>query len=279
MSLPSSIPPPTHTIFVVQFGLWDIYHFASLEYDAGQSLADVSITELYRQLDILYSHHRGEISKQIANSNSSLEGQSSSNSLPEFRVIIPKLSDPTLLPGWISQRELPAAPTSVAEQQKNAVYLTGKWNSNLETNMPLWLKDSSTPSPEFEQYGGSNEEGGIPVSQQPNITKNILYYDLDKYLTDTLVEHQLQAVNISDGRGFGTNKKLFSNIYAPCVRGIDDEVEMDDVEVNGKWICSRPEEYLFWDEFELGVIANEAIGREIAEMVNNGNTFTTSSFG
>ncbi|KAH8811827.1 hypothetical protein F5884DRAFT_291932 [Xylogone sp. PMI_703] len=270
VSLPAPNPPPADTIFVVEFGIWDIYYFASLDYLAGQSLTDMSIAEMFRQLDILYDHHYSAVSAQAKDSNSSLEGQD--GELRTFRVIIPKLFDPTLLPGWLSQRDLPTPPSSIAEQQKNAVYLTARWNLNLENGLINWVKGKPIDDSGWSQFG--DEEGDKPP---PAITREIIYYDTDKYLTGILVEHQLQDVNLTDARGLGAQERLFENTYTPCKRGVDDSIESGDVEVvSGQWVCQRPEDYLFWDEFALGNVANEAIGKEVAGMVKNGNTFRAS---
>ncbi|RFU29781.1 hypothetical protein B7463_g6574, partial [Scytalidium lignicola] len=271
IALPPAKPLPTETIFIVEFGIWDIYYFASLDYDAGQSLTDMSIGELFRQLDVLYAHYCKEFSMPTNGSNSDSEDNRT------FQVIIPKLFDPTLLPGWMSQREIPAAPTSVAEQHKNAVYLTTRWNSNLENGMGNWVNNEVIDDSGWMQFENTDKEGDQSSDQAPTVLKDTIYYDTDKYLTDVLVEHQLQDANLTDSTGFGSHERLFENIYTPCLRGVDDEIENGDVEINGQRICQHPEEYLFWDEFGLGSVAKAAMGKEIALMVKKKKTFGASN--
>ena len=61
-------------------------------------------------------------------------------------------------------------------------------------------------------------------------------------------------------------------VSLPCVRdGKEGEVD-GYVNQNGQLMCKAPDENLWWDDFNLGAIANKAIGMEVAEMVRQGKT-------
>ena len=260
--------------------MWDPYHYAGLDPTISQNITDVSLTELFHQLDILYAHYgesfsSAHVTVQSAERNSTNNTDSSSAPLP-FRVIIPKLSDPSLLPGWISQRPVPLAPSSVAEHQKNAVYLTARWNGLLENKMGTWIKDISKPS---ESNSSMTEDGGKnnTTKEIPEpiavIEKDVFYFDLSRYLVDIIIEHQLEDEGLSDASGLGTGESPFESVYTPCVREAGDEVEEEGfVDLNGQLVCKEPEEYLFWDNWTLGSVAKEAIGKEIGAMVLEGNS-------
>ena len=46
------------------------------------------------------------------------------------------------------------------------------------------------------------------------------------------------------------------------------------MDLNGQLVCKEPEEYLFWDSFNLGSVANEGIGKQVAAMVQGGHSLS-----
>jgi hypothetical protein len=270
---------PTETVFVVSFGFWDIYDFSRMDYLLAQNGTDTSIKEVFSQLDILYNHYVTNLypSKEPG----SLDSTTDTTNTPSFRVIIPKLFDPTLLPGWLTLRPVPLAPSSIAEQQKNAVYLTERWNNLVENQVAAWVLTTPKPAT-FEQdssYDDVRKSAGPPTStgdeassddQEPEsspIEKDVFYFDLPKLLLDIIIEHQLEDESIADATGIGTGESPFESVYQPCVR----EAENDDTDglvgLSGMLVCKEPEEYLFWDSFNLGGVVKGMIGKGIGEML------------
>lgn len=211
---------PGSTLFVISYGFWDIYHLASLEYGQAQKLTDDAVDALIAQLDILYALHSRDAIASAAIQNGT--------SVAPFRAVVPKLLDPSLVPGWLT-RAIPPKPSSVAEHQKQAVYLTDRWNSRLQNALGKW-------------------EG------EGDVHKKVLCYDLPQHVLDLLVEHQLEDAGLSDGAGLGKGESPFESVAEPCVG--------DD-----KKVCTEPEQYLFWDDFTLGSVANEGIGKAVAGLV------------
>ncbi|TAQ90059.1 hypothetical protein B7494_g1599 [Chlorociboria aeruginascens] len=257
IALPVPEPRPKEILFVVSFGMWEIYHFSALDYTVAQSLIDQTLTELFTQLDILYAHY----TKTILTIHKIQIAESRANGTaipppPKFRVIIPKLFDPTLVPGWISRRPSPLRPSSIAEHQKNAVYLTGSWNTLLENKMRAWIKPN--PNKSSDTQGDDTQANNTETEIQPG--KDFFYYDLSKYLTDIIIEHQLEEQGLSDASGLGTHESPFESVYKPCVREADDDFDDDAVDIGGRLICKDPDEYLFWDDFSLGSIPRDEIG-------------------
>ncbi|KAH6712800.1 hypothetical protein BKA61DRAFT_675056 [Leptodontidium sp. MPI-SDFR-AT-0119] len=167
LSLPPPIQAPKETIFVLSFGFWDIYDFARLDFAMAMNVTDRSIDEIFTQLDILYNHFDTNLYPAEVNATTR----------PKFKVIIPRLFDPTLTPGWKTHRPPPLSPSSVAEQQKNAVYLTERWNQMMENTMGSWI--NSLSDPEFNSTPEpAPEEEVIPLQpsepfQPPNVNINI----------------------------------------------------------------------------------------------------------
>jgi hypothetical protein len=269
IALPPPSPQPKGTLFVISFGFWDIYSFAGLDYALGQNVTDRTVDELFSQLDILYSHYSQILSpahttESSDGSTNTTETKNHTYKPPPFRVIIPKLFDPTLLHGWISKRPVPLRPSSVAENQKNAAYLSSRWNTRTENRISSWLKEA--PLPLVDTNSTTTEELASP----PNVERDAFYFNLAQYLLDIIVEHQLEDEGISDAKGLGKGDSPFESVYEPCLRedGAVDEL----VDLNGLMVCQKPEEYLFWDSFNLGSVAKEGIGKEIAGMVKQGKS-------
>ena len=290
IALPPPKQPPTETIFVVSYGIWDIYDFSRLDFLIAQNGTDRSIEDLFKQLDILYNHFTKHLySPDIVSTSISADSVDDAQklSIPTFRVILPKVFDPTLLPGWVTLRPAPPAPSSVAEQQKNAVYLTQRWNQRVENQLMQWVvalpapvPAPQNPNPEqdssHEDIRNSNKPAPIapsePAEEATVIQKDVFYYDLPKLLLDVIVEHQLEDEGLSDASGLGTGESPFESVYVPCVR----EAGGDDIDglVNlaGMLVCNEPEEYLFWDSFNLGAVMKGRIGKDVGEMVRGNKT-------
>lgn len=236
---------PKPTIFVVSFGFWDVYHFAGLEYTYGQNRTSEAIIDLFDQLDTLYEHYARVMT---ALPPPPAEGATNvtkvSTEEPKFQVVIPKLFDPTMSPGWITQRPVPLAPSSVAEEQKNGAYLANHWNVNMESAIKEWVQ----PRP---QALDTDED------KFTQILKEIIFYDLPSYLLDLMVEQQLEEEGISDAAGMGDGESPFEDVSESCL-------------VEGGEKCKEPEEFMFWDGFGLGSVAGEMVGKAVGEMVKEG---------
>jgi hypothetical protein len=278
IALPVPKHKPTETIFVVSFGFWDIYDFARLDYPLSQNGTDNSIKELFAQLDILYRHFITNLSRPDAvDSVNSTIVDTEATTTPSFRVIIPKVLDPTLLPGWLSLRPAPPAPSSVAEQHKNAVYLTERWNNLVENLVAAWL---ATPSPISDQDPSpdnirtSVDDSASPQFKQqgPPIEKDVFYYDLPKLLLDIVIEHQLEDEGLSDASGLGKGESPFESVYKPCLGEAEEDDTDGFVDLSGMLVCKEPEEHLFWDAFNLSAVVKGMIGKEIGEMVRENRT-------
>lgn len=74
-----------------------------------------------------------------------------------FRVLIPRIMDPSLLPGWRDLRPVLPKVHSKAEQMRNCVALTNAWNDGIVAGLSDWVKkEDKKPGPEEEK----KEEGG-----------------------------------------------------------------------------------------------------------------------
>lgn len=270
-----ALPPPTgseETVFVVSFGTWDIYNLAGLEYSLSPSAIDSVLDEYFNRLDIIYSHFKYNLTQTPTSEDASSNSTDTSQSTSIFRVIIPKLFDPTMLPGWLSQRPLPLSPSSIAEQQKNAVYLKSRWNNILENKLGPWMSINPSPPPTASESESESQKSENKKEAGIKVEKDVYYYDLDKYLVNVMMERSMELEGIIDASGLGSGESVFERVYLPCVGDKEDSEEEGLEEVNGTVVCKEPDEYLFYDSWSIGRVAKQAIGNEVAGMMRNGKS-------
>jgi len=315
-----SVPPPklpTEVLFIVSFGIWDIYTYSSLEKSQAEKYIDESVDALFSQLDVLYEH----LSTTSPSSNVSESDNTGNTTSNTFRLIVPRLFDTTLLPGWSSQRPLPEAPLSVAEEQKDTVWLIERWNQLMENHLGSWLQNTTsnstaTPSeiatPEAEMakdaireadnkfdqgldHGDDSKDDDDSSSEDDHESssddkeqqggesltwhKLAFLYDLPSPILTSILEHQLQSLNISDSSGLGAGPPSYTSITEPCVHVAELETDSESGASAGNGeeeleseICEVPESRLWWDGWHLGPRAMKVVGREVADMVREGRT-------
>lgn len=173
--------PPAETLWVLSFGMWDIWSLASEPLGVSKGIVDSAVEHIFEEVERLYASAVDETS--IAWSDPTVERTTAkpSDGLPtptldpgtnepwikergpdgegsdekagsgnetkpspgprkQFRIVIPKLLDPSLTPGWTTARPETPVVHSKAEQMRNAAALTQKWNDKLAREMGNWLK-------------------------------------------------------------------------------------------------------------------------------------------
>jgi len=230
-----ALPPPAtlakETLFIISFGFWDIYNFASLDYALAKNTTDQSINELFAQIDILYNHYN---SSQLSISTAPIN-----SSAHTFQIIIPKVLDPSVSPGWLTQRPSPVKPSS-----------------------------TSTASLESTPTSTSNK------TVETGSLKDVFYYDLSARLLDTMIEHQMESEGLKDASGLGAGDSPYENVERPCVYQADDDEDTYGLGelVNGMIVCAEPDMWLWWDAWGVGARAQKVMGKEVAVLVGSGGS-------
>lgn len=106
-------PTDDWTVFTIFFGLWDLLEYSELEKDFAMSAIDNSITELFRQLDLL-----------------------AANSLSPLRIVLPQMIDTTFLPRFQPATNGPGA--QFAQMQHQRLFLQTYWNAVLLRGAARW---------------------------------------------------------------------------------------------------------------------------------------------
>ncbi|KAK1751111.1 hypothetical protein QBC47DRAFT_308576 [Echria macrotheca] len=144
---------PKETLFIFALGTWDIWTLASLPLDISRPVIDNMTQDIFDQAERLYRH--------------SLE----TNKAGIFRILVPRVLDPSITPAWQTSRPHLAAVHSPAEQMRNSFLLTGQWNRNLYNNMATWIS------------GGQPEAGSsvsFPPAEEPIPDGEFLAYFFER---------------------------------------------------------------------------------------------------
>lgn len=83
-----------------------------------------------------------------------------------FRILVPKLFDPSLTPGWKSARPNVPAVHSKAEQMRNAAMLTETWNDRLWSSMAEWIRTDERRREKAKALEKAKAQEMVPV--EPN---------------------------------------------------------------------------------------------------------------
>ena len=185
------------TLYVFSFGTWDIWSLAAMPKDIGARAVESMVEHIFVEVERLYASSLDPNS--IAWSSSSAgandpapsdaaatttenagpdakptpkghEDEEKSKKKPPkpFRILIPELFDPTLTPGWFSDR--PQAPLvhNSAEQLRHAVQLTDHWNSQIHHMAESWIED---PEGVLEQAEAGAKKKDAPTGNDnpPNL--------------------------------------------------------------------------------------------------------------
>jgi hypothetical protein len=198
---------PAETIWVLSFGMWDIWSLAPEPLDVSEAIVDSAVDQIFVEIERIYASalndssiawsdpesaqptttraqdwvptptpdpdktrawikKRGEEAKGGATIEAGANDLNTTIELDttkHFRILIPKLFDPSLTPGWQEARPTAPAPHSKAEQMRNAAVLTERWNDKLWSGMADWIR-SDQRSKESEAGGVQREsEVGPPI--------------------------------------------------------------------------------------------------------------------
>lgn len=320
LAMPPPDAVPHETLWIFTFGTWEIWNMAALPLGTAEDLIDSMTTHIFAQIEHLYKHSLYPNSVAFSDfwsnaTESQVQELTAPNAasdvddrkLENFRVLIPKLFDITLTPGWRG-RPLPPFPNTPAEQTRNAVWLTKYWDQAMDLGLMRW-KEMRTKKPdgvidETDEHvvKRRNEEGEesdnneshslfdyLPASMRskalnateakneriiyaPYPLRNGLQIDPAKTILNVMTEEDMQRSAVKDSKGFGTlsaNDSLrFLDVWTPCVRAITEDLTVDMDEVTEE--CSIPHDHLFYDAFTIGQRAIVEVTKPVLESVLEG---------
>lgn len=297
--------PPRETLWVFTFGTWEIWNLAAMPKKSGEDIVDALSVYLFEQIERLYlaslDPHSIAFSDFWSNAtNAEIEELTGldaaekvdSRKLENFRVVVPKLFDITLAPGWRTRPE-PPFPQSLSEQTRKAAALTKRWNEALDMELEAWkelegsrpkeLVDEEDPVIEVPRTSSllqylpaslrPNKEGvddqGEPVIYAPYPRRSGYMSNQAGHLLDAMTEEEMQRGGVWDSRGRGfvpkDDRMRFLDVWEPCVTGSVEDLSVDVEETSDE--CEVPEDHLFHDSFTISERAIQGVVKNVADGV------------
>lgn len=298
MDQPKSVSK--ETLWVFSFGMWDIWNLAALPRIFGEAGVDQTTAVMFNQIERLYKASLEDTSVAFSDfwylSDDAIVRKLTNNEPMEknrneteiFRVLIPKLIDVNILPGWNMLRPPPPSPHPVAEQVKNAAHLVERWNSNLQAHMDAWKK---LPEPVMEGQEPIDTNAKKPNTRRdeshdilaPYPLRKTLLFNMPELPIDAIIESQLRHTSLHDRNSRGNASPdsaiYYDEAWRPCSLGDPTPAQQTEVGRAAKLLgimsglnwslrtggrrktCSKPNGHLFETPFTLG----ERAIREVAQ--------------
>lgn len=278
LSMPKPRHPPRETLWVFSFGVWDVWSLAALPIPVGEQSVKDMTEDIFNQVERLYtasmdsssiawsdintivkspSHNNTDEDGNVAAKRDEEAAKSETSPTESFRILIPRIVDPSMLPGWRDLRPILPPVHSKAEQMRNAAELTEYWNNGVVTGLNNWVKKEN-PKPTDEKKEENvraptaapasspdeakrtdpipaiNPRAAEPVAEAtapktPEVVEDIVYpqrdgfaYNLADYVLDQLVERQLKNAKQKDAVGLGNRPEElgFRVVNSACVQPI-----------------------------------------------------------
>ncbi|KAG8160296.1 hypothetical protein KVR01_009832 [Diaporthe batatas] len=277
LAMPKPRHAPKETLWVFNFGFWDVYSLSALPIPAGKAAANAMTRDYFEQIERLYeastdyqsiawsdinyvpappepepepspeAETTGESSadgptekRNEENAADKTPAESSAEDTTEyFRLLIPRVTDPSLLPGWRDLRAQLPKVHSKAEQMRNSAALTEHWNDRIVDGLVEWVRkenqraggdenknskragpdDPATPA----ATQGKKEADRAPPQSRRSPVRDGFAYNMASYVLDAMVERQLRNARLRDasGRGDGPVEEGFRDVTNSCVERVD----------------------------------------------------------
>lgn len=232
-----------------------------------------------------------------------------------FEVLIPRVLDPSLLPGWRDLRPRIPSVHSKAEQMRNSAILTVEWNDRIADRMVDWVEQAEVDkSADFYMDTSTN------VDARAGPVRDGFGYNLADFVIDRILERQMLNAHLKDGNGLGESEidEGFRDVRNPCLQAVDaSRVSVDgpvvgdvllnipndkidnDMQTPRKYpsgqakkraefenkpglaylatakVCDIPDDHLFYTPFALSQRAIWGIANETSELIRNGESVRT----
>lgn len=270
--------PPKETLWVFNFGAWDVWNLAALPRESAEKVIDYMVLHLFERIELLYraslsdesiafSDFWGYSSPEVIKKLQSNTLSDTRDEMETFRVLIPETIDISITPGWTDQRPRPPSPHSLAVHMTNAAYLTERWNNAVKAHTTEWEK---LPNPSLDEVDTNHraearsKKRSVERVEEPLYApfprRKALVFNAPEFVLEAIIEKQMHDTELVDTTGRGTrpdNDPLtFSEVAHPCV-GFDE---------NGvAQRCASPDGYLFQTSFALGGKAMREVAKRGSE--------------
>ncbi|KAK7747903.1 hypothetical protein SLS53_001155 [Cytospora paraplurivora] len=290
LAMPKPRHAPKETLWVFSFGLWDVWSLSALPAPVGKDLVGPMTKDIFKQIERLVEASTDP--KSIAWSDFNTVPQSAAPAAPAdenkeatddaaapsqpekreenadgsepvaeedselpteyFRILVPRVIDPSMLPGWRDLRPVLPKVHSKAEQMRNSAELAGFWNDEIVNGLSDWVKKEDKQPEQSEEKASRDVTNGEESKRlqeeassanvdfanavvQPNPAVEIgpltpIYpvrdgfaYNLADYLLDAMIERQMRNARLKDGvgRGDGPLEQGYRDVTNACVQQVN----------------------------------------------------------
>lgn len=269
LDMPKPRSTPGSTLWVFSFGLWDVWSLSALPIDAGVKAVGAMTRDHFEQIERLYAastdpesiayssrggfrqksgEETGENQKEGAREADQLEardhtegetqtepavGTGKTHLADAFHILVQRLIDPSLLPGWRDVRPALPAPHSKAEQMRNAANLTGTWNDGIGANLREWVtKDDLKRGDDDNNNNDNNKKEkrfsftGVKPDTGAGPPRDAFAYNVADYVMTQMLERQMRNAHLTDGAGLGQGELEdgFRDVRSPCLQPVSTAV-------------------------------------------------------
>ena len=270
--------PPKETLWVFNFGTWDVWTLAAMPREAAETVIDYMVLNMFEQIELLYRSSLVDSSIAFSDfwgySSHEVIQKLQSNGLGDtreeketFRVLIPETLDVSVMPGWHTDRPRPPVPHTPAVHMTNAAYLTERWNNAVKAHVTEWEK---LPHPSIDEVDTNhraearNKKRSVERVEEPLYapfpTRKALVFNAPEYVLESIIENQMHQTKLQDTTGRGTRPPThpfsFSEAMRPCSAGDEGKSQRP---------CSSPDNYLFQTPFSLSARAMKEVAKRGAE--------------
>lgn len=284
LAMPKPRHAPKETLWVFNFGFWDVWSLSAMPIPAGKAATDAMTKDIFEQIERLYEASTdlrsiawsdinyvpappepetspeaeneeppagGPTEKRnVGSAENGSEAETNSEDTTEyFRLLIPRIMDPSLLPGWRDLRAQLPKVHSKAEQMRNSAALTEHWNDRIVDGLVEWVRKENRKAGEEESKESKRAEldaAAAPSSppadtlttqtitqgktvdktspqSRPSPVRDGYAYNMANYVLDAMVERQLRNARLRDGagRGDGPIEDGYRDVSNSCVERVD----------------------------------------------------------
>ncbi|KAK7977717.1 hypothetical protein PG988_005207 [Apiospora saccharicola] len=271
--------PTQDTLWVFDFGFWDVWRLSAFPQDISFQLIEVLATLIFQEIDLLYQASREGKSDPHAKHSAKWRARRRMSTASEdddrpFRVLLPRLFDVSLAPGFETARFQPPPPHTQVDELRNAAYLTKHWDNWMDVMTERWLA-MNTPTVEVASTSASLDDEDDEEESDPNMLRGIgsrrevINPNVSKYLLELIADRQLKNSGLEDSKGMGKMNadKAFGHVEEACLQPNTTATEATTSGPLEMVPCTEVDEYLFWDDFTVNPRAIRTIGQHAKDLI------------
>ncbi|CZT02867.1 uncharacterized protein RAG0_09856 [Rhynchosporium agropyri] len=224
LSLPRPSQKPSETLFIISLGFWDIYHLSALPFPFAQdgvALASIIQRIPKKRTENLVTEEEEHERRRM------------------FRVIVPKVLDPSLTPGWVENRLVKSSARerdggvgwinnvfSVVSSSTSGIHdmpkeVEEKKASNDQETIPRSIEGEKQtaiwdPHPQTQTQTHSPTTTNPTSNTHPIPEKDTFIPDIPAYILSTIHENPLQDTSQVENTGLGAGESAINSVKTPC---------------------------------------------------------------